>query len=127
MNKSNKISEAEIEVMKILWDEDQPVSTNIIHKQLQEQMGWDRSTVRTLIKRLLEKGAIIQKKLDVYCYAPIVSQTEYLNSQTKSFVDKLYGGSVKNLVASLVRNHDLSEEDIKELKDFLRSGGDQNG
>lgn len=126
MNKGSKISEAELEIMKILWNDDKPVSTNTIYKLLQEQIGWDRSTVRTLIKRLLEKVVIKQEKLEVFCYVPIISEMEYLNSQTKGFVDKHYGGSVKNLVASLVQNHDLSKEDIKELKDFLISGGDWN-
>jgi BlaI family penicillinase repressor len=126
MNKANKISEAELAVMKILWDADQPVSTNTIYKQLQDQMGWDRSTVRTLIKRLHEKKAITQKKLDVYCYLPAISETEYLNVQTKNFIERLYGGSVKNFVASLVQNSDLSPEDIEELKEFLKSGGNQH-
>jgi BlaI family penicillinase repressor len=126
MNKANKISEAELAVMKILWDADQPVSTNTIYKHLQDQMGWDRSTVRTLIKRLHEKEAITQKKLDVYCYLPAISEAEYLNVQTKSFIERLYGGSVKNLVASLVQNSDLSPEDIEELKEFLKSGGNRH-
>lgn len=124
MSEINKISEAELEVMKILWKADQPVSTNIIYKKLLEQMGWDRSTVRTLIKRLHKKEAIIEKMLDVYCYLPAVSEAEYLNSQTKNFIKRLYGGNVKNLVASLVQNHDLSTEDIEELKEFLQSGVD---
>lgn len=126
MNRVNKISEAEFEVMKILWAASRPVSTNTICKQLQEQMGWDRSTVRTLIKRLCEKEAIIQEKLNVYCYVPAISETEYLDTQTKSFIKRLYGGSVKNLVASLVHNHNLSKEDIEELKEFLRSEGGQS-
>jgi BlaI family penicillinase repressor len=122
MNKVNRISEAELEVMKILWEASEPVSTNSICKKLQEQSGWDRSTVRTLIKRLLDKEAIIQEKRDVYCYSAIISEAEYLSAQTRSFISKLYGGSVKNLVASLVENHELSMEDIEELKEFLRSG-----
>ena len=126
MDKVNKISEAELEVMKILWDADQPLSTHTICKQLQEQMGWDRSTVRTLIKRLVEKAAIIQKKLDVYCYLPAISETEYLNAQTKSFINRLYGGSVKYLVASLVQDENLTPEDIEELKAFLKSGGERS-
>lgn len=126
MAKETKISEAELEVMKILWEANIPVSTNNICKKLQEQTGWDRSTVRTLIKRLLEKGAIIQEKQEVYCYSAALSEAEYLNAQTKSFVSRLYGGSVKNLVASLVQNNELSPEDIEELREFLRLGADSH-
>jgi BlaI family penicillinase repressor len=124
--KGKKVSEAELEVMKILWSEKQPVDTNTIHKNLQEKMGWDRSTVRTLIKRLLEKDVIHLVKQEVFCYIPNITEKEYLNVSTISFVNKLYGGSVKNLVASLVQNKELSREDIEELREFLLSGGDQN-
>lgn len=123
MDKENKISEAELEVMKVLWEAGQPVATGSICKLLQERMGWDRSTVRTLIKRLQEKKAILQEKQDVYCYLPAVSEAEYLEAQTKSFIKRLYGGSVKNLVASLVQNMDLSLEDIEEIKEFIKTGG----
>jgi len=126
MDKENKISEAELEVMKVLWEAERPVSSGTISKKLQERMGWDRSTVRTLIKRLHEKKAILQEKQDVYFYLPAVSEAEYLESQTKSFIKKLYGGSVKNLVASLVQNYDLSMEDIEEIKEFIKAEGAKN-
>lgn len=126
MNKTHKISEAELEVMKILWGVDQPLSTNYIYQQLKDRMGWDRSTVRTLIKRLYEKKAIIQEKLDVYCYLPAISEVEYLDRQTKNFIKNLYGGSVKNLVTSLVQNYGLTQEDIEELKAFIKSEGERH-
>ncbi len=126
MDEAYKISEAELEIMKILWEESQPVSTNIIYQRLKNQQGWGRSTVRTLIKRLHKKKAIIEKMLDVYCYSSAISKADYMDAQTKSFIKKLYGGSVKDLVASLVQNDDLSPEDIEELKEFLKSGGDKH-
>jgi BlaI family penicillinase repressor len=124
MNKADRISDAELEVMKILWERKQPLSTNIIYQQLKGEKGWDRSTVRTLIKRLHEKEAIIQQKRDVYCYTPSITEAEYLKAQTISFIKRLYGGSVKNLVASLVQNENLSQEDIEKLKEFIKSEGD---
>lgn len=121
-----RISQAEHEVMKILWQADGPVSTNEIYQVLSDQMGWDRSTVRTLLKRLVEKGAVITRKLAVISYLPAVSEKEYRKAQTRSFVERLYGGSAKRLVSSLVESYDLSPSDIDELRELLNSGGEEN-
>lgn len=122
----SRISQAEYEVMKILWRTDGPVSTNDIYKELSEQMGWDRSTVRTLLKRLTEKGAVTIEKLSVISYLPAVSEKDYREAQTKSFVERLYGGSAGRLVSSLVENYDLTPSDIEELKNLLNLGGGKN-
>ncbi|MDF2944085.1 MAG: transcriptional repressor, CopY family [Herbinix sp.] len=119
----NRISQAELEVMKILWQANGPVSTGDIYKELSEQMGWDRSTVRTLLKRLTEKGSVITNKLKVLNYLPVVSEKEYCDVQTKNFVERLYGGSAKRLVSSLVENYNLTTTDIEELRELLNSGG----
>ena len=123
---ASRISQAELEVMKILWQNSGAVSTGDICKKLSEQMEWDRSTVRTLLKRLTDKGSVITKKLNVLCYMPAVSEKEYCDVQTRSFVERLYGGSAKRLVSSLVENYDLTPSDIEELRDLLKSGGAEN-
>lgn len=120
---SNKISQAELEIMKILWQADEPVSTNDIYKELSEKMGWDRSTVRTLLKRLSEKGAVAAKSLKVISYIPLVHEKEYRDSQTKNFIERLYGGSAKRLVSSLVENYNLTPADMDELRSLLEQGG----
>jgi BlaI family penicillinase repressor len=119
---ANRISQAELEVMKILWKINEPVSTGDICKELSERMGWERSTVRTLLKRLTEKGSVITKKYNVLSYLPVVSEKEYCDLQTKSFVERLYGGSAKRLVSSLVENYNLTPSEIEELRDLLKSG-----
>lgn len=121
----SKISQAELEIMKILWQAKEPVSTNVIFIELSDKMGWDRSTVRTLLKRLLEKGAVAVKNLKVISYIPLILEKEYCDVQTKSFVDRLYGGSAKRLVSSLVENYDLTSADIDELRSLLIQGGDK--
>lgn len=123
---TGRISQAEHEIMKILWRSDAPVSTNDIYKELSEQMGWDRSTVRTLLKRLTEKGAVTMEKLPVISYLPAISEQEYREAQTKSFVERLYGGNAKRLVSSLVENYNLTPSDIEELRELLNSGGGKN-
>lgn len=119
MDNSTKITQAELVVMQLLWKAEGPLSTGEIYNNLSKQMGWDRSTVRTLLKRLTEKGAVEIKKQKVLSYLPRITQDEYLEVQTKSFLDTLYGGSVKRLVSSLVQNYNISSEDMDELRDFL--------
>ncbi|BCN29346.1 BlaI/MecI/CopY family transcriptional regulator [Anaeromicropila herbilytica] len=119
MENVNKISQAELVVMQALWEIGSPVSTGELYKVLTSKMGWDRSTVRTLLKRLTEKGAVTVKKINVMCYTPTITEEEYLEEQTKSFLDNLYGGSAKRLVSSLVENYDLSENDIEELREYF--------
>lgn len=123
---TGKISQAELEIMKILWQADEPVSTNDIYKELSEKMGWDRSTVRTLLKRLSEKGAVAVKSLKVISYIPLIPEKEYRDAQTKSFIERLYGGSAKRLVSSLVENYNLTSTDIDELRSLLEQGGDKD-
>lgn len=122
---TGRISQAEFEVMKILWRTDGPVSTGDIYSELSKEMGWDRSTVRTLLKRLTEKGAVTTQKLKVLSYLPAISEKEYTDEQTKSFVERLYGGSATRLVSSLVENYDLTESDIEELREILKAEGDK--
>lgn len=125
-NPKSRISEAELAVMKILWDSDGPVTTGEIYKELSERLGWDRSTVRTLLRRLAEKGAVKEIKQHVLCYLPAVSEKDYRDIQTKSFLDRLYEGSAKKLVASLVQNNEFTSADIVELREYLNQGGDGN-
>lgn len=127
MKSKNPISEAEAEVLKVLWNYKAPVTTGTIFKELSEQMGWDRSTVRTLLRRLTEKGAVEEMKLEVLAYRPVLTEEEYRHSQTKSLLERHYGGSAKRLVASLVQNKNLTSADLAELREFLQSGGDRNG
>ena len=126
MNPISRISEAELAVMKILWDSSAPVTTGTIYKQLSESLSWDRSTVRTLLRRLTEKGAVEEIKKQVLCYRPTVSEKAYRDSQTRSFLDRLYEGSAKKLVATLVQNNEFTSEDIEELREFLRGGDGPN-
>ncbi len=115
MNPLNRISGAELAVMKILWSADGPVTTGAIYKEL-----------RTLLRRLTEKGAVEEKKLEVLCYLPAVSEKDYRDTQTRNFLERLYGGSAKKLVAYLVQSDELTNEDIEELREFLNKGGDGN-
>ncbi len=123
---TSRISQAEFEVMKILWRANDPISTGDICSELSRELGWDRSTVRTLLKRLTDKGAVTTQKLKVLTYLPAISEKEYCDDQTKSFVERLYGGSATRLVSTLVENYNLSDSDLEELREILRLEGEKD-
>lgn len=116
MSKNVQISEAELEIMKVLWAADEPVTAQDVSSQLKNK-EWKYSTIATLFSRMVEKGAVSHEKRGrFFYYTPLVSEEEYKEGQTKNFISKLYNGSVKNLVVSLFENKQMSDEDIAELK-----------
>ena len=122
---SFKISDAELEVMRILWREKQAVSFSDIRTELSNKMGWEKSTIATLIRRLQKKGAISIQDKEMHYYMPNITKEDYTMIKKKSLIDKLYDGSTKSFVAALCQNGELTEADIDELKMYFRMG-DEN-
>lgn len=118
MSLAKKISNAELDVMKILWKKGEPVSSTEIRRELQEK-NWEKSTVLTLLRRLADKEVISAKKLEALYYTPNISEAEFVEFQTKDMIDRLYGGSAKSLVAALCNDSKLSETDIDELREYF--------
>jgi BlaI family penicillinase repressor len=129
MNLAERISEAEAEVMKILWREARPVPFREILSELNEKMSWKKPTISTLLRRLQDKGVISvhEQSPRFYYYAPNITQAEYIQTEEKNMIDKLYGGSAKNFVAALCERGELTEADIDELKAHFKMGGGGNG
>lgn len=115
-----QISEAELEVMKILWELESATSGEIVEK-LSKTSEWKPKTIHTLITRLVSKEAITAEKLDgkSYIYSPKVKEEEYKNYANKSFLQKLYNGSLNLMLSSFIKQQKLSKDDIEELKNIL--------
>ncbi len=117
---AEKISDSELEVMRVLWDAGTPLPISDIRIALHQRKGWEPTTVKTLVNRLLSKEVLSQEKRNVFYYRPLISQAEYNQWATNQLIDKLYRGSARNLVAALVNSDSLSKVDIQELRDFFR-------
>ena len=117
---AERISDSELEVMRLLWEVGRPLPISDIRIALHQRKGWEPTTVKTLVNRLLSKGVLSQEKQKVFYYRPLVSQDEYKRWATNRLIDKLYRGSARNLVAALVDSASLSQGDIQELRDFFR-------
>jgi len=117
--KTPKISEAEWEVMKVLWSKS-PRTANHIVKVLSKKTSWKRETIRTLINRLVQKKAVgFEKKGRQYHYFPLVTEAECVRKETKSFLKRVHGGSIEPMLTSLVEEERLSPERIARLRRIL--------
>jgi BlaI family transcriptional regulator, penicillinase repressor len=122
-----QISEAELEVMKILWELESATSPQIVEK-LTVCTDWKPKTIHTLITRLVTKEAVEAKKIDgkSYRYTPKISEEEYKDHASNSFLKKLYKGSINLMLASFIKEQKLSKAEIDDLKKLLDEDGDES-
>ena len=119
MSNSSKISEAELEVMKLLWNTN-PLSSSEIISSLSDKMDWSSQTIKTFINRLLNKKVIsFEKSGRSYLYYPLVSYDEYVKSENKSFLEKVYDGAIGMLFSKFLEEEKLSEKEIERLQNIL--------
>lgn len=120
---SEKISDSELEVMRVLWEAGDALPITELRQALHERRGWEATTVKTLVQRLVAKGVLEQEKRKVFYYRPLVSESEYSDWALSGMVQRLFRGSAKALVATLVQSEGLSDEDIAELRDYFKVEG----
>ena len=116
---ANKISAAELEIMKILWASGEALPVTAIRERLSTLQGWEATTIKTLVSRLCKKGALKQEKRNVFYYSPLISRAEYDAWATRDLIQRLYNGSARALVSALVTAKGLTREDIQELSRML--------
>ncbi|MTI81111.1 MAG: BlaI/MecI/CopY family transcriptional regulator [Firmicutes bacterium] len=117
-----KITDSEMEVMRVLWEADGELPLADIRKHLMQTSNWETSTIKTLLRRLCQKGVVLATKKEVFYYKPLISKEEYAEHTTQRLIDRLYSGSAKNLVASLLGNKKLDDTDIEELRTMFKVG-----
>lgn len=119
MDKLPKISDAEWKVMKVLWNK-APLTSSQIIDVLRRNNSWSPKTIYTLISRLVKKGAVQAKKdSSYYEYSPLISENEVQIFETKSFVSKIYDGSINLLLSNFIKEEKLTDKQIEELKHIL--------
>ena len=113
------ISEAESVVMEVLWRRG-PMRSEDVVETLNGQQKWREPTIKTLLSRLLSKGAIhAEKEGRRYVYSPVLTRDDWLSHESKGLLDRLFGGRVAPLVAHFGRHGKLSKRDIAELKRMI--------
>ena len=117
---AEKITDSELEVMHVLWDAPDALPISEIRRTLQRRRGWESTTIKTLVQRLLNKGAVAQEKRQVFYYRALVSEREYNDWATGDLIRRLYKGSARDLVAALVHSEELTAQDVDELRAMFR-------
>ena len=110
---ASKISPAERKVLEVLWQAGEPLPIAAVREGL-ESSGWDGSTVKTLLRRLCEKQAVSAEKREGF--RPLLTREEYRDWSTQELIERVYQGSVLDLVAGLVRREQLTASDLEELR-----------
>ena len=120
---AQQISESELILMKIIWKNGGAALYSHIMEELEKDKNeWKNNTVLTLLSRLVEKKFLKIKKIGRRNeYTATVTEAEYQAMQTHRFLEKVYGGNVKNLVSTLLRQDILSADELKEIETFWRN------
>ena len=118
---SNRVSEAEKIVMDVLWQESPLTSLDVVERLASQ--GWNEKTVKTFLNRLVKKEVVsFVKDGRRYWYSPAIERETFLAQESEGFLDKVFKGNMKELLATFVQNKQLSEQELRYLKDLLDEG-----
>lgn len=119
MSKLPQISEAEFEVMKVIWKY-APISTNEVTEKLTQTTDWSPKTIQTMLKRLVTKKALTyEKQSRVFVYTPLVPETEYIRQESNSFLNIYYNGNIVSMLTSYLEDDKLSKTELDTLRHLL--------
>lgn len=111
-----EITEAESRVMEALWPSS-PLTSEEVVAALVEPTGWHEKTIRTLLNRLLGKGAVsATREGRRYLYAPVLTRAQWQSQESRSLLDRVFGGRVAPLLAHFSEHEKLSQSDVAELR-----------
>lgn len=116
-----RISEAELDLMEALWTAKQPLTATDIADRLSSSRGWSLATVKTMLSRLVAKGAITHREDGRrFLYSPALERETYVGRESRRLVDRLFGGRLSPLVAQLAEEEALDADDIAAIEALLK-------
>lgn len=126
MKNSQTATESELDILRIIWQSGGRTRLAPLLETLAEKgRNWKPNTVLTFLSRLCDKGMLaVEKQGRINEYVALLSEKEYTESLTRSFLGEVYGGDAKGLVAALLRQDQLTKKDMEELQDFWNRGKD---
>jgi len=110
--------DSELRLMEIIWSK-APVSAKVLSLIAAEEIGWNKNTTYTVLKKLVEKKAVERTEPNFIC-KPLITREQIQSEETRKLLDKLYDGSLKTFFASFLQREKLSEEELDELKKIIR-------
>lgn len=121
MEKLKKLPDAEFDIMKVVWNNEPPITTTIIMQQLGKEKEWKIQTVVSLMLRLVERGFLCSEKHGKErFYYPLISKEDYLKFETDNFMKQYHDSSLFNLINTLYDDEALSDKDIDDLLNWAK-------
>ncbi len=118
--KSMRLPDAELDVMLILWDAEKPLKVSHIMERLEGKREWSMSTLHVLLARMIDRGVIENTTEKNYkLYTPAISKDDYRQTETRTFLKKLYDNSAKRLLVSLIETDGISSEELDDIEKML--------
>jgi len=120
MQKKVIINDSELPIMKVLWKQDGITSPEIL-----AQLRGNKSTLKTLLGRLVSRGAVRTEEINQrnYRYYAVVSEEDYIAGQRRSFLQKVFDGSAEKMLLNFVREENISPEDLRSLLNQIMEEG----
>jgi BlaI family penicillinase repressor len=126
MNRIPRITETEWELMQVLWQRGPVTSQEIVDALMADDPSWHPKTARTLLGRLVKKKALgYRKEGRGYVYRPLVKEADCVRAETESFVERVFGGALKPMLAHAIESRKLSKKEVNELKSLLEQSEDK--
>lgn len=115
-----KLSDAEFEIMQVLWRNGQPMTSNRLLEEMGNTRNWKLASLMTVLARMVEKGAVhCDRSTRTNYYTTLVSEEDYKITEGTTFLNRLFNKSAKDFIASLYQGKQMSEKDIQELREYL--------
>ncbi|WP_265563906.1 BlaI/MecI/CopY family transcriptional regulator [Sphingomicrobium arenosum] len=117
-----RVSEAELEIMEALWSAaPQAVSAAEVAERVPESRGWSLPTVKTMLSRLTQKGAVRHEAEGRrYLYSPAIERDSYVGNESRRLVDRLFGGRLTPMIARLAEDEAITDSEIAEIEALLK-------
>ena len=112
-----KLYESEMKIMELIW-QNEPVSAKELSVIAHNEIGWNKNTTYTVIKKAIEKGYVKREDPDFICTS-LITREEVSKSETKSLIDRLFGGSRKALFSALLEDEELTPDEIAEMRRLI--------
>lgn len=122
-----QISQAEYEVMKVVWKHE-PISTPEVVEIVSKEINWKSNTIQTMLARLVKKKVLKTKKDGrVFLYNSLIEEHEFIEQKSKLFLNQFFGGTLNSMVLNFIENDQLTTEDISELREILNEKEKKEG
>lgn len=115
-----RLPDSELEIMMIIWEAGEPVSSSYLMERLAGEKKWVATTVLNFLSRLVERGFLsVEKQGRFNIYEPLVAEKDYLEMESRSFLERLHKSSLKSFVAALYEGRSISSQDMEELRSYM--------